>query len=72
MFRVVECTGCFCGSDGANRQMCTETNLEIDHSEETGMYISHVKVDLVILSRCRALYEQVNEPSGSIKYAKYP
>ena len=34
MFGLVECTGCFCGSDEANRLVCTETNLEIGYSEK--------------------------------------
>ena len=67
----MECTGCFCGSDEANRLVCTETNLEIGHSEKKENVSMSVLVDLVILEPVSSSCEQGNEPLGSIYLDKF-
>lgn len=59
-----------CGSDKSNRKMCTETDLENDHSEETRRWNCKVKMELVILLPVSGSFEQGNEHSRSIKYAE--
>jgi hypothetical protein len=47
--RVVECTGCFCGSDEANRLVCTETNLEMIMTMMIMMMMMMIIIIIIII-----------------------